>query len=296
MRNRSFFKTENKKDKHGIRHSNGKKSMDYPEVMSELYYRQLLLSNSFATWDAANAFRWIEGYANYVNVYSKRKSGNFNSVIFNPWEIVQVDFYGSYKNEMDFDHPALVYKVLDNGLLMVIPITSNEDTYRDASKSNPPKDLVALAKGNKTIGNLTKNSTLLLSQIKIISKHRIIKREFDVWDSRAGCNVKEKLKINHSLTKELIRKKLALLYSGGYVNTLNQEIHSYKKQVASLTQDLIDEKEKESKLQLENEELKSKYLALENKYIKLMKIIAEISTEEQIAAAMETDIIPNNEE
>lgn len=246
MDQRIFFKTEYKQDNAGNRLCDNKVSSDYPVLMSELYYRQLLLSNNFTNWRAKDSLRWIEGYANYINIYTKTKNGSYKSTFFNPWEIVQVDFFGSFRGEMDFDHPALVYKVFpDEGLLVVIPMTSVKDTYTEASKSQPPYNLVALAKNQQSIGNLSKNSSLLLGQLKIISKNRVVKTTFDIWDKKKNKYVKGKRKIKHKGTQELIDEKLAKIYSGNYINLLEKEFEEQKLKIESL---LNDEKVKVQQL------------------------------------------------
>lgn len=246
MDQRTYFKTENKKDSAGNRLSDNKVSSDYPSLMGELYYRQLLLSNNFTNWQAKNSLRWIEGYANYINIYTNTKNGSFQKNFFNPWEIVQVDFFGSFKGEMEFDHPALIYKVFQNeGLLVVIPMTSDKNTYTEASKSQSPDNFVALTKNQPSIGNLSKNSSLLLSQLKVISKNRVVKNTFDIWDKTEKKFVKAKRKIKHKETKKLIDKKLAKLYSDTYINLLEKEFGEQKREIESL---LDIEKEKVQEL------------------------------------------------
>lgn len=246
MDQRTFFKKENKKDKGGNRLSDNKVSFDYPVLMSELYYRQLLLSNNFTNWRAKDSLRWIEGYANYINIYTKTKNGSYKNDYFNPWEIVQVDFFGSFRGEMEFDHPALVYQVFpDEGLLVVIPMTSDKDTYIEASKSRSPNNLVALTKNQPSIGNLSKDSSLLLGQLKIISKNRVVKKTFDIWDRKENKYVTGKRKIKHDGTKKLIDKKLAKIYSGNYIDLLEKEFEEQKLKIENL---LNDEKEKVQQL------------------------------------------------
>ena len=238
MDQRTFFKTENKQDNAGNRLSDNKVSSDYPALMSELYYRQLLLSNNFTNWRAKDSLRWIEGYANYINTYTKTKNGSYKNSYFNPWEIVQVDFFGSFRGEMEFDHPALVYRVFpDKGLLVVIPMTSDKDTYTEASKSQSPNNLVALTKNQPSIGNLSKNSSLLLGQLKIISKNRVVKKTFDIWDKKNNSYVKGKRKIKHDETKMLIDKKLAKIYSGNYIDLLEKEFEEKKFEIEKLLND-----------------------------------------------------------
>lgn len=38
---------------------------DYPKVLSEMYYRQMLLDNSFMEWEAEKGVGWLLGFANY---------------------------------------------------------------------------------------------------------------------------------------------------------------------------------------------------------------------------------------
>lgn len=247
MDQRNFFKTENKRDSVGNRLSDNRMSSDYPVLMSELYYRQLLLSNNFTNWPAKNSLRWIEGYANYINIYTRTKDGTYyKDTYFNPWEIVQVDFFGSFRGEMEYDHPALIYQVFPNeGLLVVIPMTSDQNTYTEATKSHPPDNLVALTKNQPSIGNLSKNSSLLLGQLKVISKHRVVKTTFDIWDKNQHKYVKRKRKIKHDGTKKLIDKKLAKIYSGNYIDLLESDFEEQKHKMEDL---LNDEKAKVQQL------------------------------------------------
>lgn len=267
MKNRQFFKNESKKDQYGNRPCDSKIASDYPELMSELYYRQLLLSNTFINWTACDAFRWIEGYADYINKYSKLKVGEFAyNTDFKAWDIIRVDLFGAFKNEMEYDHPALILKVLKNGLLVVIPITSENDTYAIASGANPPKDLIALPKNVSNLGNMKKNSTLLLSHIKVISKNRVLQRKFEVVNS-AGTSTLQKKVIRNKATKDLINKNFAELYSGSYIHQLNSEKNKLERDYSTLM--------------LKLEEEKDKYRELEDKYDKAQAALEKYSMAEK---------------
>lgn len=261
MKDRALFKRENKKDRNGNRPCDGKKAEDYPEVLSELYYRQLLLSNSFFEWKAANAFRWIEGYGNYINNQIQRKSGAFATTMLRQWEIVSVDLFGSFRNEMNFDHPALIIKVLDNSLLVIIPITSSEETYRQATGSTPSKDLIAIPKRINSLGNMSKNSTLLLGHLKVISKHRVLKKEFET-ENQTGNIVWERKVITHKEQRKLINRKVAELYTSGHLHELHIAENEMKKRVDELKQNLIDKETTLNKLQTDYDGLNDSYLEL----------------------------------
>nr|WP_182911257.1 type II toxin-antitoxin system PemK/MazF family toxin [Pseudoalteromonas profundi] len=260
MKDRAFFKIENKKDWHGHRASDGKTAGDYPEVLSELYYRQLLLSNDFSGWSATNAFRWIEGYANYINNQTRRKQGAFGlAKDFKAWEIVLVDFFGSFRSEMNFDHPALIIKVLDNDLLAVVPITSNAQTFEEA-KSSPPH-LSPLYKRIKPLGNMSKNSTLLLDHLKIISKDRVLKRKFET-EERNGQIVEKAKKFTHQSDKIVIQRKIASLYAGGYLHELRKQENIQQRERNDLLTQLEAKETYIVNLQKEKEELDQKYQKL----------------------------------
>lgn len=279
MRDREFFKEQMKKDRSQIRPCDNKNAEAYPELMSEMYYRQMLLSTAFPLWEASKALRWIEGYANFINNQINRKRGNCSNKTITKWQIVQVDFFGSFNNEMMYDHPALVYDVLPGGLFVVIPLTSKEDVYNRAIATPAPNDLISLPKGVPAMGNLAKKSTLLLKQLKVISKNRILIDEFK-YEKADGTKAKEKKKIRHTPSQENINKKVAHIYGKTYIALFENEMRAEqrrtylaKKQVeqkdciiatkdtaiATLKQELLD---KEQELHLKNGELEQMKLLL----------------------------------
>lgn len=231
-----------KKDRRQDRLCDNKKAQDYPELMSEMYYRQMLLATDFPLWDASKALRWIEGYANFINNQINRKNSNgFNKTI-TKWQIVQVDFFGSFNTEMMYDHPALVYDVLPGGLFAVIPITSKEDVYINATKIPSPNDLIPIPKNASLMGNMAKKSTLLLKQLKVISKNRILFDEFE-YEKPDGTKIKEKKKIKHTPSQENINKKVAHIYAKTYIALIEKDMRAEQKR-AYLAERQIEQKDR----------------------------------------------------
>lgn len=279
MRDREFFKEQMKKDRSQIRPCDNKSAKDYPELMSEMYYRQMLLSTDFPLWKASKALRWIEGYANFINNQMNRKRGNCSDKTITKWQIVHVDFFGSFNKEMMYDHPALVYDVLPGGLIVVIPITSKEDVYNKAIATPAPNDLIPLPKGVSVMGNMAKKSTLILKQLKVISKNRILIDEFE-YEKADGTKTKEKKKIKHAPSQEDINKKVAHIYGKTYIALTENEMRAEQRrtylaekqvaqkdyiiatkdtEIATLKQELLD---KDQELYLKNEELEEMKLSL----------------------------------
>lgn len=248
MENREYFKKECKSLKEEKAKSGSvvieKKASDYPELITELGNRQSLLTEHFPKLKALVGFRWIEGYSHYLNIYLNLKRPQ--SIKPKKWSIVNVDFFGSFPSEMEHDHPALVYKIdNENGLILVIPITSDQSTFEKAKQNS--KTLYPIKKYNKNLGNLTKDSTLLLNQLKMISLDRILPSE---------SNVERKIAV--TIVKSEIDSLIAKLYSANILNRLEQSNEKLQKQ-------LDKEQKKTSQLIFKNEELKSELEKLKKK-------------------------------
>lgn len=173
MRYRSYFVSQLQKDPTTNQAPCiGIMMTDYPDALIEMYKRQSLLSEYLTKSYADNGLKFLIGYANFVNQNMRRKPAPYFTRKFKVGEIITVDLFGNYgRNEFSFDHPAIVLKVLKKGLL-IAPITSNVGTFTNANSLNYEVQLNA---GVYDEGSMTLNATILLHQMRFISKARIVR-------------------------------------------------------------------------------------------------------------------------
>lgn len=84
-------------------------------------------------------------------------------------DICYIDFGINYINEAGFQHFGIIVAVRNNKVF-VIPMTSNEKTYREATEGKGKPHLMAIGK----INGMYKASTLFLNDAKFINSARII--------------------------------------------------------------------------------------------------------------------------
>lgn len=141
---------------------------DEPQLFLDFYDAKEKLTHHFRTKRLESSIRWLLGFERYVkdkDIQLKRKYRNYSK-----GSIVYVDFFGNYGSEMTYDHPAIVLKE-QGGLLLVAPLTSNIRKFKDNNKHH-----IKLTKNVIDLGNQVKDSTILLEQIRCISKNRVLKK------------------------------------------------------------------------------------------------------------------------
>lgn len=143
---------------------------DEPKLVVEMYDRQAKLTSTFREWRADQGIRWIVGYANYVNQNYFNMHNKFSTRSYTKGTIMNIDFFGGFGNELIYDHPAIVLLDLGTGLI-VAPLTSTPSVYADAV--NQPLH-IRLIKKVPSYGDLNKDSTIKLDQLRYISKKRIL--------------------------------------------------------------------------------------------------------------------------
>ena len=193
---------------------------DYPEALAEMYYRQMRLTQSFTSWNAEKGLLWLMGFANYINQNEKLKSSKYIGRTFTFGEIIDVDFFGGFTNELTYDHPAIVLKDLKGGL-MIAPITSNKTTYQNAD--NEPLR-IKLSKNAIPFGYMAKNSTIKLDQTRYISKARVLElRQRERIHHKTGVKKNIPQKVSDTVKKNEIKEALMYLFSASLVNDMKHE-------------------------------------------------------------------------
>lgn len=238
MRRRSYFVSQLQKDPATNRaFCSGKKMTDYPDALIEMFGRQSLLSEYLTKSYADNGLKFLIGYANFINQNMRRKSAPYFTRKFKVGEIITVDLFGSYGlNEFSFDHPAIVLKVLSKGLL-IAPITSNLSTFSNANNLNYEVQLNARTFDE---GSMSLNSTILLHQMRFISKARVIRIK-DVQNPNTG---KKECQRVTSITKLQEIKNTALhLVAHDLVKDMEKEIEDLKNDKLALETERDDLKE-----------------------------------------------------
>lgn len=231
----------------GLRNCEGMTVGDEPNLIVEMYDRQAKLTNTFRGWRAEQGIKWLFGYANYVNQNYYEPTNKFSTWTYTKGTILLVDFFGGFGNELIYDHPAIVLSDLKDGLI-IAPLTSTPTVYTDAV--NKPLHIRLIRKVSSH-GNLNKNSTIKLDQLRYISKKRILEKIGRVSD-------REKL-------NEIEKALMTGLANFNY-NKIQEELKRANQNILDLTAEkVVWESEKISLIEenkLLNEEIASLKLQL----------------------------------
>lgn len=84
-------------------------------------------------------------------------------------DICYIDYGMSYLNEAGFQHFGIIMKLV-NGKAIVIPMTSNTKTYKEALRANGRNHLMPIGKVN----GMNRDSVLFLNDVRSINTARII--------------------------------------------------------------------------------------------------------------------------
>lgn len=237
MRQREHYRGLTVKNENtGVKPADGKFTEDEKSLIVEMLDRQNLIMGQFRTWDLEKGVRWIMGYANFINQTQSGKP--INPMVkkkIPKGTIVMVDFFGSFGNELTYDHPAIV--IAESGYdLIVAPITSTPTLFGDANSNH-----IDLPKKTPNLANLTKDSVIKLEQLRYISKKRILYKK-----KRVTCASKL-AEIDMAVMALVAPKTYAAMNMG----------------TAKLKQSLQSEQEKNAKLQTTNETLLERISVLE---------------------------------
>lgn len=206
------------------------------QLVADISYRSFKLVKNVERLRLPDGIKWCYGYSNYINNQGRITLTGNQQQSFQRGQIVFVDFFGGFSEELTYDHNAVVLKATRNGLI-VAPITSAIRYYNDTND----EVLVKLPSRIRSKGNLLYNSTIRLDQLRYISRTRILRRH--------GL-------INDRTVLDEIGQKLTKYLSPVYMQNLLSEIKKLRtdcieKQVREeeLSQKVVD-------LEKENEELK----------------------------------------
>ncbi|WP_418302365.1 type II toxin-antitoxin system PemK/MazF family toxin [Lysinibacillus fusiformis] len=239
MKKREEYKNYIKKNTGGGKYSDGKNVPDVPDLIIEMFDRQSKLNNNFRSWDLEKGIRWIMGYANFINQNEPgRKISKFIKKDYPKGTIIMVDFFGSFGNELTYDHPAIVLAESGNDLI-IAPISSTPSLYSDSHYYH-----VDLPKGNSEFGSLTKDSVIKIEQLRYISKKRIL--------------YKKKRVINNDKLKQIDNALMQLL--------AEKTFNKFQVDLAKLQSDLSTEISKNQQLEEEVQELKEKVRLYEEQF------------------------------
>lgn len=169
------------------------------KLMSDISFRHYKLTKQVENMKMKDGIKWCYGYSNYINHQGLPNLTGVQRQKFQRGQIVFVDFFGGFGEELTFDHNAIVLQAGIKGLV-VAPITSADRYYQDVN--NPL--LVQIEKKISNQGNLLYNSTIRIDQLRYISRSRILRRHGLVSD---GAKLDEiSLKIAQYLTPVLLNQ------------------------------------------------------------------------------------------
>lgn len=225
---------------------------DVPHVALEFYSRQAKLNQLFLDFTAEQGVRWLFGYANYINQNYAGRENVHNSHSFAVGTLIMVDFFGGYGNELTFDHPAIVLQDLRVGLI-IAPLTSNPKTYQNASTGKTPLH-IALPQNIPTLGNLYKNSTIRLDQLRYISKTRILCR----MERKNLKGIKIKQRVNFISTLEQIEKAISNFLSPHVFNDLESQQLALEQEKLAFEQEKAEYQKEKLAFEQEKEEYRAK--------------------------------------
>ncbi|EQB4878082.1 type II toxin-antitoxin system PemK/MazF family toxin [Enterococcus faecium] len=169
------------------------------KLMSDISFRHYKLTKQVENMKMKDGIKWCYGYSNYINHQGIPNLQGFQRQKFQRGQIVFVDFFGGFGEELTFDHNAVVLQAGITGLV-VAPITSAPRYYQDIN--NPL--LVQIKQKISNQGNLLYNSTIRIDQLRYISRSRILRRHGLISD---GTKLDEiSLKISQYLTPFLLKQ------------------------------------------------------------------------------------------
>lgn len=206
------------------------------QLVADISYRSFKLVKNIERLTLPDGIKWCYGYSNYINNQGRMALTRNQRQSFQRGQIVFVDFFGGFSEELTYDHNAVVLKATLNGLI-VAPITSATRYYNNTNDGV----LVKLPKRIRSKGNLLYNSTIRLDQLRYISRTRILKRHGLIND---GTVLDE---IGQKLTKYLSPVYMQNLLS--VINNLRADCLEKQEREAELSRMVVD-------LEKENEELK----------------------------------------
>ncbi|PIJ98008.1 type II toxin-antitoxin system PemK/MazF family toxin [Lysinibacillus sphaericus] len=191
MKNRSYFNDQLKKNvKTSKIKCDGKQVEEEPKLLLEIAERQYQLNKVFNSLSMQDGIKWIYGYANYVNVLAKKpRTSSLHYRTYHVGTIVMLDFFGGFEKELIYDHPAIVLSSSTEGII-VAPLTSNAKVY---SNSINVSTHVRLDRKVPPYGNLPKNSTVKLEQLRFVSKYRVLSTMGRVTDKPKLNEIQEAL-------------------------------------------------------------------------------------------------------
>ncbi|MFY0520582.1 type II toxin-antitoxin system PemK/MazF family toxin [Lysinibacillus sp. UGB7] len=273
MRNRSYFNNQLKKDSVTKRPiCEGKHVEEEPKLLLEISERQYQLNKIFNEFTVQDGIRWIYGYANYVNVLAKKpRSTNYHYRTYKEGTIVMLDFFGGFSTELIYDHPAIILKCSKDGLI-VAPLTSNAKVYSNAVNVDTH---IRLDRNIVPYGNLPKNSTIKLEQLRFVSKYRVLQSNGRVTDKPKLNEIQDALS---GLLAEHVTKQRNLKIQGleqdkaileGEKTILEGEKTTLEIENASLKEELVINKS-------EKQELVTEILKLEKEKEQLVLELSEL--------------------
>lgn len=169
------------------------------KLMSNISFRHYKLTKQVEDMKMKDGIKWCYGYSNYINHQGLPNLTGVQRQRFQRGQIVFVDFFGGFGEELTFDHNAIVLQAGIKGLV-VAPITSADRYYQDVN--NPL--LVQIEQKIRNQGNLLYNSTIRIDQLRYVSRSRILRRHGLVSD---GAKLDEiSLKIAQYLTPVLLNQ------------------------------------------------------------------------------------------
>lgn len=169
------------------------------KLMSDISFRHYKLTKQVENMKMKDGIKWCYGYSNYINHQGIPNLQSIQRQKFQRGQIVFVDFFGGFGEELTFDHNAVVLQAGITGLV-VAPITSAPRYYQDIN--NPL--LVQIKQKISNQGNLLYNSTIRIDQLRYISRSRILRRHGLISD---GTKLDEiSLKISQYLTPFLLKQ------------------------------------------------------------------------------------------
>ncbi|MBE3102705.1 MAG: type II toxin-antitoxin system PemK/MazF family toxin [Bacilli bacterium] len=261
MRNRHYYKSQNRYDRvKGFKPSHGKLVIDDPQFIVDLIGQVRKLDEQVRQWGLEDGINWIIGLDSYIKDKINTLNPRFGSAHrFIKGDIVLVDFFGHFGNELTYEHPAIILADNFKGLI-IAPISST--SYNDGIDTH-----VNLIKDLPGYGSVKNNSGIKLEQIRYISKSRILQKFKRVSDNAklkeidevimnlvAGFTYNSLLAEKQKLENEIVLAAAEIIKLSEEVNEKNEEIMMLQKS-SIINQELLAKDEEISLLNEQIQEL-----------------------------------------
>lgn len=241
MKNIQYYKNLKKKNiTTGSKVCDNKNVTDEPILLIDMMNQLLELEQEIMKYNLEEGINWYIGFYSYIRDKKSKIISQYQTDRYAVGEIIWIEFFGHFGNEMTYIHPAYVIKNFKDDLI-IAPISSS--CYEDDIDTH-----VSIEKGIKTLGNMSNNCGIKTEQIRYISKKRIISKIGKITDANKLYEIGEKLmKCITPFNSSLLKKE---------IESLNNDLLTKSSELEEVLNEIVTYQERNNELEEELQKLK----------------------------------------